>query len=402
MKNLKSIPSLAIAAFAVLLLFSSYSENKIVPNRISKNSAIRNNDTVWNRLSRIDPDYLKLLRRSKELPDKEKTALKSLYLDSIWNDGLVRWAGFPSDVRRYDWLLWITRNQPRFYEEKLGEINIKGREKWIREYEKMEQDYLAFVKLKDKKQAIRDTIGLYVLKLQGDFEVEKDIFQTSGRKINLKQYENRIANTARRAHGTDFWIPFLQSIEVIVSNTKYLGIKDDKEVLDFLKVLKRQKVPSLSSWIIGKEQMLKLKRLPFDFNFKTYDGKQYDISQKRGKVILVDFWATWCGTCIAKMPSIKKVHDKYKDMGFEVLSISINKPSEALLVLQIEKKLGTNWPLCIIGGSPLKNEIWSKFGFTSVPQLLLLDKDGKLIEYNGGLFEKSTLEKLVKSALDKV
>ena len=400
MKNIKSSLSLTIAAFAALLILSSFSENTIFRDRIRKNITIRHNDTVWNRLSRVDPDYLKLLRRSKELPDGEKTAIKSIYLDSIWNDGIVRWANFPSDVRRYDWFAWITRNQPRFYEAIASKINIKSREKWIEKYQTMEQEYLAFANGKDKKQAVRDTIGQYILRLQGDLEVERDVFQTSGRKINLRQYENRIANMARRAYGTDFWIPFLQSIGVIVSNRIFLGLDDDQEILGLLNFLKGQKLPALSLWATGKEHMLKLKRIPFAYNFETYNGKQYDISQKLGKVILIDFWATWCGTCIAKMPSIKKVHDKYKDQGFEVLSVSIDKPSEALQVSQIEKKLGIDWPLCIIGGSPLKDEIWSKFGFTGVPQLLLLGKDGKLIEYNGRLLENSTLEKVVKSALD--
>ena len=83
-----------------------------------------------------------------------------------------------------------------------------------------------------------------------------------------------------------------------------------------------------------------------------------------------------------------------------MLSISINKNSEKEQVFAAEKKMNVSWPLAIIGGEKVQKDIWKRFAFQGVPQLLLLDKNGKLIENNGKLMDERTLNELLKEVLE--
>lgn len=190
-----------------------------------------------------------------------------------------------------------------------------------------------------------------------------------------------------------------QTVEVIFSDYKNLGLSDE-DLLRYLDCLRQARITQLSEWIDGKFRMLRLKSEPLQLAFKSVDNQLVDIQQMKGKVILIDFWATWCSACLEYMTTVKSAYEKYHKKGLEVLSISINKNSEKAKVLAIEKKMNFSWPLGIIGDEKLNNEIWKKFAFTSVPQLILLDKDGKLIENNGRLMSPETLDYLIKNALE--
>ena len=127
--------------------------------------------------------------------------------------------------------------------------------------------------------------------------------------------------------------------------------------------------------------------------FTAVDGREVDLAKLRGKVVLIDFWATWCGPCIAELPNVKKVYAAYHDKGFEVIGITLERagvgaqdtPAQAKAKLEAAKKklltfLAKNelpWPQHF-DGKHFQNDYAVQFGIEAIPAMFLLDRDGRL------------------------
>jgi peroxiredoxin len=116
-----------------------------------------------------------------------------------------------------------------------------------------------------------------------------------------------------------------------------------------------------------------------DFTQKTPEGEELSLSDLRGKVVLLDFWASWCGPCRRENPNVVKVYEKYKDKGFEILGISLDRSRERWLKA-IEQD-GLTWKHV----SDLKywsNAVAKQYNVRSIPHTILLDEEGKIIARN--------------------
>lgn len=116
-----------------------------------------------------------------------------------------------------------------------------------------------------------------------------------------------------------------------------------------------------------------------DFTMETPDGKMLSLKDLRGKVVLIDFWASWCGPCRRENPNVVKAYQKYHPKGFDVLGVSLDKDRKRWLDA-IEKD-GLIWHHV----SDLKG--WSNaaaqlYGVSSIPHTVLVDRDGKIIARN--------------------
>ncbi|MBW7893823.1 MAG: TlpA family protein disulfide reductase [Opitutaceae bacterium] len=129
---------------------------------------------------------------------------------------------------------------------------------------------------------------------------------------------------------------------------------------------------ALARTVIGSELELK---------FTAIDGREVDVSKMRGKVVLVDFWATWCGPCIAELPNVKSVYDRYHDKGFEVIAITLDSQRDRQKLLDFCKEHNLPWPQHF-DGKGWANEFAEKFAIRGIPAMFLLDQEGRLVSTN--------------------
>jgi thiol-disulfide isomerase/thioredoxin len=143
---------------------------------------------------------------------------------------------------------------------------------------------------------------------------------------------------------------------------------------------------------------LKLVGNPMHLEGKKLDGTGLDWEKYRGKVVLVDFWATWCGPCMAEVRNIKENYEKYHAKGFEVVGISLDQMSSKNLT-EFVKKEAVPWTICRDADSPRRMSEY--YGISGIPNMILVGRDGKVVSLRvrGGSLGPQ-IEKALSAAAD--
>jgi thiol-disulfide isomerase/thioredoxin len=171
-----------------------------------------------------------------------------------------------------------------------------------------------------------------------------------------------------------------------------------KALAELLPVLSASGNPAVEdrlSLLEGINRRLNLVGNPMELSGTLLDGKKLDWASYKGKVVLVDFWATWCGPCRAEVPNVLENYLKYHDKGFDVLGISLDdKRSDAE---DYVKQTNIPWPSMFEenpGDAGWQNPMAVKYGITGIPTAILIDQEGNVVSLHargpqlGALLEK--------------
>jgi peroxiredoxin len=118
-----------------------------------------------------------------------------------------------------------------------------------------------------------------------------------------------------------------------------------------------------------------------DFTLRQLDGANLRLGEQRGRVVMVNFWATWCGPCRVELPHLARLHDKYQSAGFVLLGVNIDEDANAAKALA--SKLGLKFPVLFDS----QKKVVAAYDLNAMPATVLIDRDGRVRHLHRGYKE---------------
>ncbi|MDT8322579.1 MAG: TlpA disulfide reductase family protein [Bacteroidota bacterium] len=130
------------------------------------------------------------------------------------------------------------------------------------------------------------------------------------------------------------------------------------------------------------------------FSLKDKDGKEVTLASLKGKVVVLNFWATWCPPCRAEIPDFKRVYSAYKDRGVEILGVSLDHKGWSVIKPFI-KQWDINYPV-LLGGVEIARDYGN---VRSIPTTFIIDRKGKVVDSHVGAMKEDALIKSFEKLL---
>ena len=227
--------------------------------------------------------------------------------------------------------------------------------------------------------------------------------------MELEKYEEALKVALRRDEITERKSPWnsmpIAETYLKLGNTEkaleYLAITVNERRFIYLEYLKGETFaplhdhPEFQKLLEKINEFLGIGKPSKDFTLPLLGGGQYTLSAQKGKVILVDFWATWCPPCLEELPFMLELYAKYKDKGFGIIGISLDDKEETLKNFVDEKGMGYE---IAYSGKAWYDETVKLYNVSSIPSTFLIDKKGTLRFFN---VHDKKLEEAVKTLLEE-
>jgi len=128
----------------------------------------------------------------------------------------------------------------------------------------------------------------------------------------------------------------------------------------------------MSTLFTGASQALTIGEKAPDFTLKTLTGENLNITEQRGNIIVINFWASWCGPCRTEMPILQEFHDQYQDLGVAVWGVNVEQENQA--GLDYIRELAVDFPIFF----DASNEVSANYNVEAMPTTVIIDRHGKV------------------------
>ena len=132
------------------------------------------------------------------------------------------------------------------------------------------------------------------------------------------------------------------------------------------------KTAVLSMMLVFNVQAMDMNSPAPDFTLKSLTGENLKLSELRGNVVLLNFWASWCGPCRQEMPLLEKMHNKYKGLGFTVMGVNVEEDSSKAKAMAKKDKL--SFPVLF----DTQSQVSKAYQVSAMPSTVIIDRDGKV------------------------